>query len=216
MQNPKKTKNGKKPFFVLYAILGMCWNADVSMQSFLIGLTAIIIGSMYGVSFPLLLFYSTIVCMQLVEYVVWSYPQFNFYASLCAVLLLFIQPIASILTMNRYKTEFMIAYIIIGLSYLIYDGWNPSQYAMYPGKNGHLVWKWLKNDIGLWIYFIFLLTPLILSSSVIMNSIVILTLVLSLFSYYHTNTWGSMWCWIVNGLVVITCLHHLIFKRSIF
>ena len=174
----------------------MCWNADVSIKSFLIGAIAIIGGAIYGISTPFLLFYSTIVCMQLVEYIVWTNindKTVNFYASIAAVFLLWLQPIFAILTMPNYKMISIIACCI-----------------MYPGKDGHLVWKWLEGNRGLWIYFIFLLTPVFFIVSKEMIALILLTLFASLYGYYKTNTWGSMWCWLVNGLVIIACITGII------
>ena len=192
----------------------MCWNADVSIKSFIIGLTAIIAGALVGISTPVLLFYSTIVCMQLVEYVVWTNinnKNVIFNASIAAVLLLWLQPIFAMLTINNYKMISIIAYCIIGLLYTLYDR-HTLNLQMYPGNDGHLVWKWLEGNRGLWIYFIFLLTPVFFMVSKEMIALILLTLFASLYGYYTTNTWGSMWCWLVNGLVVLACIKGILKK----
>ena len=52
---------------------------------------------MTGTSVPTIIFYTTIVFMQLIEYIVWTYgsdPEINFYASLGGAGLLMLQPIA--------------------------------------------------------------------------------------------------------------------------
>jgi len=187
----------------------MCWNATVSLQSFLFGIGAICLGSYYGIPFPLLLFYSTIVFMQLIEYIVWTYPHLNFYASIGAVFLLFLQPIASILTMKDYRIISIVSYIALTLVYYMYHGVHPDEYHMYPGTNGHLVWKWLRNTSVLWIYFLFLLVPVFLTTSIDMNLLIMITLVASLYGYYKANTWGSMWCWLINLLVIIACIRKM-------
>lgn len=195
----------------------MCWNADVSMKSFIIGLSAIIIGAAAGISTPLLLFYSTIVCMQLVEYVVWKNindKNVIFNASIAAIFLLWLQPIFAMLTMTNYKMISIIAYCIIGLLYQLYDKWDLSQLKMYPGKDGHLVWKWLEGNRGLWIYFIFLLTPVFFMVSKEMIALILLTLFASLYGYYTTNTWGSMWCWLINGIVIAACIKRILKKMT--
>ena len=194
----------------------MCWNADVSMKSFIIGLTAIIAGALAGISTPLLLFYSTIVCMQLVEYIVWTNindKNVIFNVSIAAVLLLWLQPIFAMLTMNNYKMISIIAYCIIGLLYTLYDR-HTLNLQMYPGNDGHLVWNWLEGNRGLWIYFIFLLIPVFFMVSKEMIALILLTLFASLYGYYTTNTWGSMWCWLVNGLVVLACIKGILKKMT--
>ena len=200
----------------LLSVTRMCWNASVSLDSFLVGFTAILIGGIYGMSLPVLCFYGTIVFMQLIEYIVWTHPfnsDINGYASMCAAFLLWMQPIAAILT-TTYKLPLIIAYCTIGILYRIYCGWNPNDYRMYPGKDGHLVWKWLTEDstIGLVIYFVFLFIPVFFLASKEMIVLILVTLGASLYGYYTTNTWGSMWCWLTNGLVVIACIKGIISK----
>ena len=65
----------------------MCWNADVSLKTFLIGMAGIGLGAYLGLSLPVLLFCFTIVTMQLIEYVVWTYYEdddVNYKASVAA------------------------------------------------------------------------------------------------------------------------------------
>jgi hypothetical protein len=85
----------------------MCWNAEVSFQSFLIGIGAIGIAYQKGLSFPTTLFSLTIVLMQLVEGIVWTYYEnktVNFLASVAAASLLWLQPVASILTLQSKQS----------------------------------------------------------------------------------------------------------------
>jgi cellulose synthase/poly-beta-1,6-N-acetylglucosamine synthase-like glycosyltransferase len=112
----KNLKIAIKMLFLL-SITRMCWNASVSLNSFLVGFTAILIGGIYGISLPVLFFYGTIVFMQLIEYIVWTHPfnsNINKYASMCAAFLLWMQPIAAILT-TTYKLPLIIAYSVIGI-----------------------------------------------------------------------------------------------------
>lgn len=186
----------------------MCWNAEVSLQSFLIGFTATLIASQNGLSFPITLFCLTIVFMQLIEYVVWTWydnKNVNHIASIAAATLLWLQPIASILTLNsQFFNPALQAYLGLSLVSLLFV--SKEQYRMTRGENGHLVWHWLQNDsqttLSLIIYFIFLLTPLFLSGNILLLGISLLTLIFSLYSFYKDNTWGSMWCWLVNYIVV--------------
>lgn len=198
----------------------MCWNAEVSLQSFLIGFTAIFIANQKGLSFPITFFCLTIVFMQLIEYFVWTYydnPTVNFTASLSAAGLLWLQPIASMLTLeSNQMIPFMQAYIGLSLLTFLLPTKLPyeERYTMKRAENGHLQWNWLQKDvqttISLVLYFIFLLTPLLLRKQYTLLSITLTTLAISLFSFYKDNTWGSMWCWIINYLVVGICGYQLI------
>lgn len=189
----------------------MCWNAEVSLQSFLIGITATFAAYQKGLPFPIALFCLTIVFMQLIEYIVWTFyenKQVNFAASVGAASLLFLQPVASILTLPSKQIQTLLP-SYFGLSFLtlfLRTGPLEERYRMTRGENGHLVWHWLQKDwktaVSLVIYFVFLLVPLLLRNQWELLAISLGTLGVSLYSYFKENTWGSMWCWIVNYIVV--------------
>lgn len=201
----------------------MCWNAEVSLQSFLIGIGAIYFANQKGLSFPTTLFSLTIVFMQLIEAIVWTWydnKTVNFVASIAAALLLWLQPIASILTLES-KMSITALQIYIGLTVLgnllfMNVGELRETYSMSRAPNGHLQWNWLKKDwktaLSLLVYFVFLLGPLAISYQWTILALSLSTLVFSLFSFYKDNTWGSMWCWIVNYIVVGICGYQ-IFKN---
>jgi hypothetical protein len=194
----------------------MCWNAEVSLQSFLLGLIGIIIGWIYGLSFPLLLFFSTIVCMQLFEFIIWSFldnKRIRFITSLAAASLLVLQPIASILILYPKPITYKLLYtyiLLITITHIyLWSKWDKplnELYDMYPGKNGHLVWNWLQTNhstlIYLLIYFIFLFTPLIISKNWSFIVYGLISLVVSMYSFWREGTWGSMWCWLVNLSII--------------
>lgn len=205
----------------------MCWNAEVSIQSFLIGFIAMCIT--YS-SFPLptIILYSSIISMQLVEYVIWTYGQnssINFYTSLVAAGLLFIQPVASILTVSdvSLRNIFLASYIGLGTLYQLISRLSTSDtlkdtYHMHEGVKGHLVWNWLKpsinTTIGLCIYFFFLLVPSIIGQQWDFLIVAIVTLLISLYAYHKYHTWGSMWCWVINIIVIVICVKRFIGVRA--
>ena len=170
----------------------MCWNAEVSIQSFGIGLLGIFLAAMTGTSVPTIIFYTTIVFMQLVEYIVWTYgsdPEINFYASLGGAGLLMLQPIASILTVGSQSTRLMmlISYVILGMITHVMDQDGRSlreRYRIEAGPSGD--------------------TPLLITKQFDLTALVFLTLGFSIYSF--GKGWGSMWCWIVNGMVVMGAL----------
>lgn len=200
----------------------MCWNAEVSLQSFLIGAVAIGIAYSKGLSLPTTLFCISITCMQLVEYFTWSYygnPRVNFVASVAAFLLLWMQPIASMLTLPNDLLRLSIG-IYIGISTLgiLFDA-QPSheKFKMVRESNGHLSWGFLQKNretyISLFLYFFFLFFPLVLSERWGLLSIVLLTLSVSLYNFFKSNTWGSMWCWIVNYIVVGVAIRQVLIAK---
>ena len=194
---------------------------------------------------PTIIFYTTIVFMQLIEYIVWTYgsdPEINFYASLGGAGLLMLQPIASILTVGSQSTRLMmlISYVILGMITHVMDQDGRSlreryrmvetQVSPHPstdvssinnergveapfGRDAakplggssrpHLHWKWLDPIPwkSLLVYFIFLIGPLLITKQFDLTVLVFLTLGFSIYSF--GKGWGSMWCWIVNGMVVM-------------
>ena len=195
----------------------MCWNAKVSLESFLFGAAAIIIAAYYHLPLPLILFYATIAGMQFVEYIVWTYgsdPDINLYASFAGAFLIFLQPISSILTLPTGTGPLLSGYVLCSLTKIIASSLHSNKtlreiYRMEPGKDGHLVWGWLNRDpltiIGYGIYFIFAFIPIFLSKDYNFASALLITLGVSMYSLYMNKTWGSLWCWLVNGLVIAMC-----------
>jgi hypothetical protein len=190
----------------------MCWNAEISLKTFFIGIIGIVIGLHYGMSLPVAFFCLSISLMQLIEYFVWSYydnKAINYYASLAASFLLWIQPIASILTLRSVSTKQSMLVAYIGLSIIGQMLQDTKEYSMTRASNGHLSWNWMSEQnllsvSSLVVYMIFLFTPILLNAHYDLAAIAAATLGLSIYSYWRENTWGSMWCWIVNGIVLLT------------
>ena len=192
----------------------MCWNADVSLKTFFIGMAGIGLGGYLGLSLPVLLFCFTIVCMQLIEYVVWTYydnDDVNYKASLAAATLLWLQPVASMLTISSLplKVTLLSMYFILSLigQLAISNKDTKKRYSMKRAENGHLSWKFLSKEpqtyVALIVFFFFLFTPILLTGNLELLALALATLGLSIYSYWRENTWGSMWCWIVNGIVLL-------------
>lgn len=204
----------------------MCWSAEVSLNSFVIGSIAVAVGYKLGIPVKSLLFYSTIVLMQLIEYVVWTdgltntdrSAAVNYKASLAASYLLAAQPIAAILSQANKNaaitTNLLIAYTVLSVIYILYRSFHPPEYKMEKGSDGHLVWKWMGRDYityaGLAIYFVFLFLPFIISKKIDgVFAVVLVTLLGSLYSYWRAGTWGSMWCWMINLVVIMVSMEVL-------
>jgi hypothetical protein len=192
----------------------MCWNAEMSLNTFLIGMTGIGLGAYLGLSLPVLLFCLTIVTMQLIEYVVWTHydnDEVNHKASVAAATLLWLQPIASMLILpsSPLKTTMLSIYFLLSLigQSALWTKDTKKQYRMKRATNGHLSWKFLSKEprtyIELAVFFFFLFTPILLTGNVDLLVLAIGTLGLSIYSYWRENTWGSMWCWIVNTFVLL-------------
>jgi len=188
----------------------MCWNADISIKTFLVGIVGIALGVHMGTSLPVLLFFSTIICVQLIEAVVWTWydnETVNRNASYAACALLWLQPIAAILLLPSFMLKATMILIYSALSFLGFFYLQEFDFSMKRASNGHLAWNFLRKDlmslIVLIIYFIFLFTPIFLTGNIDLFLLGIGTLGISFYSFWQENTWGSLWCWIGNGLVLV-------------
>jgi hypothetical protein len=165
----------------------MCWSADASILSFIVGCLGIVLAAFKGVSPFMILFFSTIVAMQLVEYVVWTYgenPDTNFGASLAAASLLALQPVASILTVSQSYIP-ITAYLILAFIAHLVDSSRDArsfQERYRITAEPHLVWHWLTPPpiFSLIVYFLFLLVPLVLSQQFLLLGVVLAALAFSL------------------------------------
>jgi len=191
----------------------MCWNATVSLQSFALGAFAILVGIHQQLDPTLLFFCATITLMQGIEAIAWTFPypthpEFNSLASRAAALLLWIQPLASIQTLRdtpfaTYRIPLSATYTALSLLSHLLRPVPPSAYRMRP-KKGHLQWEWIPTTLtpSLLVYFAFLLLPLFLVPNPLLLFVVLATLGVTLYAYQADNTWGSLWCWLVNGIAV--------------
>jgi hypothetical protein len=130
--------------------------------------------------------------------------------------LIFLQPILSILIPNNVKFNVKATLITLYLAFffLIFISIK-NDFSMAKAPNGHLAWNWLKYPppiVLLWITF--LLVILLYAKKYILFAIYAIIFLAIYYTYYKTNTWGSLWCWIANGLAVVLIIRTF-FKSSI-
>lgn len=73
---------------------------------------------------------------------------------------------------------------------------------MTRAPNGHLAWNWITKDTATYarlvVYFFFLLVPPVLLGNLAYALLALSLLVVSIYTFWKDNTWGSMWCWYIN------------------
>jgi hypothetical protein len=190
----------------------MCWNKKVSLNTFLF--------SLFGISFAyfnnVVKFYEylhllSFISIQLLEYFAWSNlnnkKMINFLSKI-GLLLIIIQPILINLAYNidnKIKTLIISLYLVFIVFCVLYF---PIDFSMNKAKNGHLAWNWLNfPTIINFIYFSFVLGVILYQKRYFVFSAHLILVLSIYYTYYKTNTWGSLWCWIAN-LVAL----YLIFK----
>ena len=198
----------------------MCWNATVSLNTFLFSFFAVNFAYFNNVIniYECLFFYSFI-SMQLVEYFTWKHlnnKKINRLLSQLGMLLIFMQPILFILIPNNVKFNVKAPLITLYVIFLVFLGFLIKyDYSMVKAPNGHLAWNWLKVPLFyIFIWITFLLVILLYAKKYILFAIYLLIFLAIYYTYYKTNTWGSLWCWIANGLAILLIMRTF-FKSSI-
>ena len=142
--------------------------------------------------------------IQLVEHFIWKNIdnyEWNHFFSCCGLLVLLIEPIASMFLMDagKLRNSFLVSYLLFILLLSIYYPWKP--YTKIA-DNRHLLWVWQHPSTPYAAYIIwvcFFIIPLLLTKYYMIGVLGIITVILSIITWGLHGTWGSMWCWIANG-----------------
>lgn len=200
----------------------MCYSKDLSLTSFLFGITASITLITFGneessdTNKTIGYYYLFITLMQLVEYLIWSDIEckngLNKFASLTGPILNHLQPLVLLIFANMYIKsnkiiDFDILLFINGL-YLLYTIikylkyiQNKDNFCVKPNDYGHLDWTW-KHDFNYTLYVIVNFINLVnyYNNINLMTSIVLsyILLIISIFKY--NKNIGEIWCLMVTGI----------------
>lgn len=194
----------------------MCWNSQVSLNTFVFGVFGLWLSWFNGYSPFLLLFLFSFIVMQFIEFGIWKSiyandDYGNMLFSTLGFVVVFLQPVASILML--YTTDRLLMYtflllycgIAFGIILASSSKYVPDLFRSSAGDNGHLAWNWGKKQnsstLFIVVHAMFLLVPLFLTKHYILFATAATTLVISLVFFYKYDTWGSMWCWIANIIV---------------
>jgi hypothetical protein len=181
----------------------MCWNAKVSLNTYIFGLFACIFAYFNNkLEITTLLFIQTWMSMQLIEYFIWSKTFSNKLLSQIAFILIVLQPIFGILSISNndiIKYVSLFGYLCFVTIVMIFKSWNKIDFSSTPSANGHLAWNWLKySNIVMLIWFMFLSIKFIVKKEWFILSLVTISAVITFVLYHKTYTWGSLWCWFCN------------------
>lgn len=182
----------------------MCWNASVSLNTYIFGLFASSFAYYNGATDLLgFLLFQSFIIMQLIEYFIWSKTFSNSLLSQIALFAILCQPVLNILKIQKMPKlipYLLVAYFIfIIIVYTIITPLNTLDFSSVPSKNGHLAWKWFSWNIYIIvIWFAFLSARWVIDEMYLILVFVSIALIISIILYKETKTWGSMWCWIAN------------------
>jgi hypothetical protein len=208
----------------------MCWNETVSLNTYIVGVFTmgfIIYNQMYTEykidnGYYYVIFLNIFITMQLIEYFLWKSinnhdTRSNIFYSKLGLLLIFIQPLASIMliTSNTLRYSLGIAYCIASALFILLKSiYNPFIFKTFIGPNKHLAWKWLEIK-GIWQIYVFFWFFCLSAAAFTEHSTKILYLisVASFLFYYYTYkdslTFGTLWCHISNIIVIAVLVCYL-------
>lgn len=125
------------------------------------------------------------------------------------VLILFAQPV--------YYSILLAIYTLFFLSVYLYKStYNPFVFKTTVSPNGHLSWEWGRCDGKerpiLWISMLLYLIPWLLAKRTPYTVLFIggITFMLGYILLQKENTYGSMWCWLINVIFLFTLIDILL------
>jgi hypothetical protein len=187
----------------------MCWNAEVSLQTFIFSTTPLVICLYYNlIGIRDFLVYQSFISIQLLEFFLWTFlnnKTWNRNFSILGLILIISQPAFSIYASRaKYMPNVLMAY---GL-FAMYALTIPIHFNTTIAPTKHLSWNWLKfpvHVILIWsLFFMYSSIYLMYSGTYTDTDIKIILFlssiyIFSFYSYYSSNTFGTMWCWIANA-----------------
>jgi hypothetical protein len=209
----------------------MCWNKDVSLNTFIFS-SFVLMLIVYNNAFTkykihmmnnkwMILFFLSFIVIQLIEYFIWkniNNPVYNKFFSTLAQIVLLLQPIASLMliTNDKVRIPLIMTYLILSIPYSAYK-FATSNIHSTVNKNGNLVWHFFNdspmNDSPLiWmVWLFFFLISFVYQKNWTAFLFGLVTLIVTYINFSQKNGIGSMWCWIVNSIMVVCAFYILIF-----
>ncbi len=186
----------------------MCWNAEVSIQTYLFAVITFILGYAYGFPLRKLIFMLVFSNIQLIEYFLWKNlndkKKNEFYSKL-GYLNITLEPIAACLLIDNIKLRYfslIICSLILFIYFIIYQ--KKIDFSTSISKNGFLKWNSLKfKDHGIFysiIWFLFFFGGILLSKDFFIIFISFITFFLSIYNISYLNSFVSYLCSISNIL----------------
>jgi len=204
----------------------MCWNEHVSLNTFSFS-SFILLLILYNNTYTqykikefdtiwVYLFYISFISMQLIEFFIWRNIDNKFYNhifSIMAAILIFIQPLITLMFLSNIllRNNLIAAYLIFFIPYFIYKFITNDMKSRISNK-GHLVWLFFDTNMLLFVgWLFFFLFGLIYTKQFYGTLFGITLFLISSYNYFTDKTIGSMWCWIVNSIMIYYAFYLLLY-----
>lgn len=205
----------------------MCWNEQVSLNTFLFSsfvLSLILYNNTYTQykieyfnSSPwIYLFFVSFISMQLIEFFIWrniNNPFYNHIFSTMAAMLIFVQPIVSLMTVSdiSLRNKLLLAYCVFFIPYFTYKFFTNNMKSQVSNR-GHLVWLFFDTNMLLFMgWLFFFLFSFIYTQNFHGFLFGMVLFLISYYNYYKDKTIGSMWCWVVNSSMIYYACYLLLY-----
>ncbi len=186
----------------------MCWNAEVSIQTYLFAVILFILG--YSYSFPLrkLIFMIIFSNIQLIEYFLWKNlkdKKNNEFYSKLGYLNIFLEPIGACLLIDNIQIRYfsILLYILLFSIYYLFN-YKQIDFSTTLSKNGFLQWNSLSIENNhiyyAIIWFIFFFGGILLSKDLFIMGVTFSTFIFTVYNITKHNSFASYWCSISNIL----------------
>lgn len=203
----------------------MCWNADISINTFLFAIFALIfifLANTYTkykqetFKNPLVyLLLLEVASIQLIEFFLWKNlknKKMNEFLTSLALYIIIIEPL-TIMLMIPNKI-ILISIVLCYLLFLFSRMSISNKTYITTVQNGHLSWGWIntKDKLSIFIYLFFFVFSMYLINNFLLFLFATFTLIITIFFYFKYNTFGSMWCWSVNLFLLYFIIDLIIIK----
>lgn len=204
----------------------MCWNQEVSLNTFLFSMFVLCL-IIYNNTFTqykikdlqnpwMYIFFASFIFMQLIECFIWRNIDNKFYnnifSTMAAALIIF-QPIASLMLLSdvSLRNTLLLIYIATAVPYFIYKVVTQAMHSRVS-KKGHLNWLFFNQHPVIFIVWLFFfLFSLVYEKKWSGFLFGFLSLCVFYYNYANDQTMGSMWCWIVNSVMIYYAAYLLIY-----
>jgi hypothetical protein len=204
----------------------MCWNEHVSLNTFLFSSFVLLLifynntytqyKIKYFNSVWIYLFFISFISMQLIEFFIWRNINNTFYNhafSTMATIVIFIQPIISLMLLPdvSLKNNLLVMYSAFFIPYFTYKFMTNNIKSKISNK-GHLIWLFFDTNILLYIGWLFFFLFSFFYTQMFRSLIFgIVLFCISYYNYYEDKTIGSMWCWVVNSIMIYYAFYLLLY-----
>lgn len=208
----------------------MCWNKDVSLNTFMFsaGMLLLILYNNTYTQYKIkqfnnmwvYIFFCSFIIIQLLEFFVWSnldnVVYNNFFSTLISIVILF-QPIASLMMISNtnLRNNMIAAYCIIMALFISFS--IPTYALSKVSKCGHLRWSLLKmgnriyDTIATLIWLFFFLFASLYRGRYGDLCTAFTLFCIAVYNYYYDNSFGSMWCWYANSVMIYYAIYLLMY-----